>query len=91
MILNIYESLICGASAQFNSTVLPFLVNYDAARSIVISDGSSMIACNNIEPPFPDFPKYELSSFSNNQQAGCCLVPALQCTRKEWGQASFVC
>ena len=34
-----------------------FLVDYDLAKSIVVYGDGVLMACKNMLPPFPDFPK----------------------------------
>ena len=39
------------------SGVLPFLIDYDDAASVVIlTNGGTVVACANLIPPPPDFP-----------------------------------
>ncbi|KAK9820061.1 hypothetical protein WJX72_005604 [[Myrmecia] bisecta] len=38
------------------SSTVPFLMDYDEARSLVLYDNGQAVACCNMVPPFPDFP-----------------------------------
>lgn len=40
-----------------NSTVYNLLVDYDLAQSVGIYADQNLIACQNIDAPFPDFPR----------------------------------
>lgn len=42
---------------QTNSTTFNFLVDYDDAKAIGIYGTNNFIGCQNLRPPFPDFPK----------------------------------
>ena len=42
---------------QSNSSVLPYLIDYDAAQSMVLVEGGVYIACTPMTPPLPDFPE----------------------------------
>ena len=42
---------------QTNSTVLPYLIDYDEVQSVVILNGGQYIACCSMVPPLPDFPE----------------------------------
>lgn len=44
--------------AQTSSTVLPYLIDYDAAQSLVLSTADEgFVACVAMTPPLPDFPE----------------------------------
>ena len=43
---------------QTNSTIYNFLVDYDQAKSVVVYGNGNLLACQNLQPPFPNFPRY---------------------------------
>jgi len=55
--LNISSSgTTSGMVNMTNSTIYDFLVDYDEAKSVVIYGNNNILACQNLIPPFPDFP-----------------------------------
>ena len=42
---------------QTASQVVPFLINYDEAQSMVLYNQDTVVACTSLIPPMPDFPE----------------------------------
>ena len=59
---------------QTNSTIVNFLVDYDDAKSVVIYGNGVVLACQNMQPPFPDFPGYSLPFTTMSHFSDSCVL-----------------